>query len=78
MFCPRPQRLSAALLRQESNRFTRVNPLFDNLSTIESPSRQPGNGDLLAISGHEHERDRGQCLSDHFRHVLTTGYRRRV
>lgn len=46
--------------------------------TIESPPRQPRNGDLFAIPGREPERDRGHCLSDHFRHVVAAGYRRRV
>jgi hypothetical protein len=76
--CPRPQRRSAALRQQESDRITLVNPLFGTHPAIEQPLSQPANGDLLAICGREPERDRGQCLSDHFHHVVAAGYRRRV
>jgi hypothetical protein len=76
--CPRPQRRSVALQQQEIDRFTLVNPLFDNPPIIKPPPRQCGNGDLFAISRREPERNRRQCLSDHFHPVVAAGYRRRV
>jgi len=65
------------LRRQKNDGCTPANLLFDSRSTIDPTSSQPGNGDLFAIPGFESERDRGQCLSDHFRLVLAADYRRR-
>jgi len=75
--CPRPQRRPATLRRQKKDRCTPANLLFDNPSTVDPTSSQPGDGDLFAISGRGPERDRGQCLSDHARLVVAAGYRRR-
>ena len=62
---------------QKNDRCTPANLLFDNPSTVDPTSSQPGDGDLFAISGRGAERDRGQCLSDHARLVVAAGYRRR-
>jgi hypothetical protein len=62
----------------KKSRFQPRKTLSDNPAAIESLPKQIRNGDLFATSGREPERDRGQCQSDHFRHLVAASYRCRV